>query len=48
MNGQQARGDTRRLATIVADAAAPVDLRGTAFGFFNLLNGLTMLIAGTG
>jgi hypothetical protein len=23
----------------VADAAAPVDLRGTAFGFFNLLSG---------
>ena len=32
------------LATMVADAA-PVDLRGTAFGIFNLLSGLTMLIA---
>jgi MFS family permease len=32
------------LATMVA-AAAPADLRGTAFGFFNLLSGLTMLIA---
>ena len=32
------------LATMVADAA-PVDLRGTAFGFFNLLAGVTMLIA---
>jgi MFS family permease len=32
------------LATMVADAA-PTDLRGTAFGFFNLLSGLTMLIA---
>ena len=32
------------LATMVADTA-PTDLRGTAFGFFNLLSGLTMLIA---
>ena len=32
------------LATMVADTA-PEDLRGTAFGFFNLLSGLTMLIA---
>jgi MFS family permease len=32
------------LATMVADAA-PTDLRGTAFGFFNVLSGLTMLIA---
>ncbi|MBK9130031.1 MAG: MFS transporter [Gammaproteobacteria bacterium] len=32
------------LATMVADTA-PADLRGTAFGFFNLLSGLTMLIA---
>jgi MFS family permease len=32
------------LATMVADTA-PVDLRGTAFGFFNLANGLAMLIA---
>jgi len=32
------------LATMVA-ATAPADLRGTAFGFFNLLSGLTMLIA---
>jgi MFS family permease len=32
------------LATMVADAA-PADLRGTAFGFFNLLSGVTMLIA---
>ncbi len=30
------------LATMVADCA-PADLRGTAFGFFNLLGGLTML-----
>jgi MFS family permease len=34
------------LTTMVADAA-PSDLRGTAFGFFNLLSGLTMLIAST-
>ena len=32
------------LATMVADTAPP-DLRGTAFGFFNLLSGLTMLVA---
>lgn len=32
------------LATMVA-ATAPADLRGTAFGFFNLLSGLAMLIA---
>ncbi len=32
------------LATLVAETA-PADLRGTAFGFFNLLAGLTMLFA---
>lgn len=32
------------LATMVADAA-PADLRGTAFGFFNLMSGLAMLVA---
>ncbi|SCX16403.1 Major Facilitator Superfamily protein [Nitrosomonas eutropha] len=32
------------LATMVADAA-PVDLRGTAYGFFNLISGIAMLIA---
>ena len=32
------------LATMVADAA-PEDLRGTAFGLFNLVSGLTMLAA---
>jgi MFS family permease len=32
------------LATMVADAA-PDDLRGTAFGFFNLVSGLAMLAA---
>lgn len=32
------------LATMVADTA-PVDLRGTAYGFFNLLSGISMLIA---
>ena len=31
------------LATMVADAA-PADLRGTAFGFFNLMSGIAMLI----
>lgn len=32
------------LATMVADTA-PTDLRGTAFGFFNLLSGIAMLVA---
>lgn len=32
------------LATMVADAA-PVDLRGTAYGFFNLTSGVAMLVA---
>ena len=32
------------LATMVADTA-PVDLRGTAFGFFNVVSGLAMLVA---
>lgn len=32
------------LATMVADTA-PADLRGTAFGFFNLVSGLAMLMA---
>ncbi|MEO7337916.1 MAG: MFS transporter [Caldimonas sp.] len=32
------------LATMVADAA-PENLRGTAFGFFNLMSGLTLLVA---
>ncbi len=34
------------LATMVATAASP-DLRGTAFGFFNLVSGLAMLVAST-
>ncbi|OYY94389.1 MAG: MFS transporter [Polaromonas sp. 28-63-22] len=34
------------LAAMVADTA-PSDLRGTAFGFFNLLSGLAMLVAST-
>ena len=32
------------LATMVADTA-PADMRGTAFGFFNLVSGIAMLIA---
>jgi MFS family permease len=32
------------LATMVADTA-PADLRGTAFGFFNLVSGIAMLAA---
>ena len=34
------------LAAMVTDAA-PADLRGTAFGFFNLMSGLAMLLAST-
>jgi len=34
------------LATMVADTA-PEDLRGTAFGFFNLASGLSLLLAST-
>lgn len=34
------------LATMVTNAAPP-DLRGTAFGFFNLVSGLAMLLAST-
>ena len=34
------------LATMVTDTAPP-DLRGTAFGFFNLVSGLAMLLAST-
>jgi MFS family permease len=32
------------LATMVADTA-PEDLRGTAYGFFNLVSGVAMLLA---
>jgi MFS family permease len=32
------------LATMVADTA-PADLRGTAFGLFNLMSGIAMLLA---
>jgi predicted MFS family arabinose efflux permease len=32
------------LATMVA-GTAPADLRGTAYGFFNLVSGLAMLVA---
>jgi MFS family permease len=32
------------LATMVADTA-PADLRGTAYGFFNLMSGIAMLVA---
>jgi MFS family permease len=34
------------LATMVAEVA-PADLRGTAFGFFNLVSGLALLVAST-
>ena len=32
------------LATMIADTA-PIELRGTAFGFFNLVSGIAMLFA---
>ena len=32
------------LAAMVADTA-PADLRGTAYGFFNLMSGIAMLVA---
>jgi MFS family permease len=32
------------LARMVADAA-PLELRGTAFGFFNLVSGVSLLVA---
>jgi predicted MFS family arabinose efflux permease len=32
------------LARMIADAA-PVDLRGTAYGFFNLVGGIAVLVA---
>jgi MFS family permease len=32
------------LATMVADTA-PADLRGTAFGFFNLVSGVALLLS---
>ena len=34
------------LARMIADTA-PVDLRGTAYGFFNLISGIAMLISST-
>ena len=38
-------GMTQGLLAIMVADTAPADLRGTAFGFFNLLAGLTMLVA---
>ncbi len=38
-------GITQGLLAAMVAAAAPADLRGTAFGFFNLMSGLTMLVA---
>jgi MFS family permease len=38
-------GMTQGLLATMVTGAAPTDLRGTAFGFFNLLSGMTMLIA---
>ena len=38
-------GVTQGLLTVLIADAAPVDLRGTAFGVFNLLTGLTLLAA---
>jgi len=38
-------GVTQGLLTVLIADAAPADLRGTAFGVFNLLTGLTLLVA---
>lgn len=38
-------GMTQGLLAAMVAGAAPADLRGTAFGFFNLVSGLAMLIA---
>jgi MFS family permease len=38
-------GMTQGLLAAMVAATAPADLRGTAFGFFNLLSGLAMLLA---
>ena len=38
-------GMTQGLLANMVAAAAPADLRGTAFGFFNLLSGVAMLVA---
>lgn len=38
-------GMTQGLLSAMVAATAPADLRGTAFGFFNLLSGIAMLVA---
>ncbi|MFI4937675.1 MAG: MFS transporter [Candidatus Berkiellales bacterium] len=38
-------GMTQGLLSAMVSKAAPMDLRGTAFGIFNLMNGVTMLIS---
>lgn len=38
-------GITQGLLAAMVAAAAPADLRGTAFGFFNLVTGIAMLVA---
>jgi len=38
-------GMTQGLLAAMVAATAPADMRGTAFGFFNLLSGLAMLLA---
>ena len=38
-------GITQGLLATMVDDTAPADLRGTAYGFFNLMSGLTMLAA---
>jgi predicted MFS family arabinose efflux permease len=40
-------GLTQGLLTTMVANTAPADLRGTAFGFFNLLSGVALLIAST-
>jgi MFS family permease len=38
-------GITQGLLAAMVAQAAPADLRGTAFGFFNLVSGIAMLLA---
>ncbi len=38
-------GMTQRLLVVMVADTAPADLRGTAYGFFNLVSGVALLIA---
>ena len=41
----RAHGDYAGLLATIVTATAPADLRGTAYGMFNLMSGIAMLIA---